>query len=152
MAMRRDQAPPTLGKESPVKAKLVGILTVAVLGLSAGTAEAATTPNANVDNIAVVASAVTVVFEFDLYDCPAGAEIAVVDWTAKQPSRPDSGAAGGFQPYGLSNGDHVQRLVLEVGASSFLPGETWVGTGTIACGTVLIPVAVSGQTRSPSGV
>ncbi len=148
MIARRDDE----RKESPVKVKVVGIFIGVALGLSAGTAAAATTPNANVESTAIVSSATSVVFEFDLHDCPAGAEIAVVDWTANEPSRPDSGAAGGLQPYGLSNGDQVQRLVLEVASSSFLPGEKWVGSGTIVCGATVIPVAGAGQTRSLSGV
>jgi hypothetical protein len=118
----------------------------------AGTASGSNEPTADVDNVATVTNQVTVTFEFKLYDCPAGSEIVLVDWTANEPSRPDSGAAIGAQSYGLSNGAPVQYLVAETGASSFLPGERWVGSGTIACGAVLIPVAGSGQTKALSGV
>jgi hypothetical protein len=119
--------------------------------LPAGTAGAASsTPSANVDAVATVTSANTVVFEFDLYNCPAGMPITV-DWIANEPSRPDSGAAGGGD-YGLSNGDAVQHLTLLASSSSFLAGERWTGSGTVNCGLAAIPVAGSGQAKSPNGV
>ena len=126
------------------------LLSFALMALATGGAGAANSPSANVESIATVTNAITVVFEFDLYNCPAGSEIVIPEWTAKQPSRPDSGATGA-QPYGLSNGDNVQHLVLETGASSFLPGEQWVGSGSIACGPTVIPVAGAGQTKSVNG-
>jgi hypothetical protein len=119
--------------------------------LGSGAAGAANSPSANVESIATVTNQITVVFEFDLYNCPAGSEIIVDDWTANEPSRPDSGAISGLQDYGLSNGASVQRLVLQTGASSFLPGEQWVGSGTISCGTTVIPVSGAGQTKSVNG-
>lgn len=136
-----------------MKPKLVGVLTALLIGLAgASAAGAGTTPSATVENTATVTSATSVLFEFNVYGCPAGAAIAIVDWTAEQPSRPGSGAAGGLQPYGLSNGDNVQHLVFEVPSGAFLPGDGWVGSGTITCGTVLIPVSGSGQAKSPNGV
>jgi hypothetical protein len=135
-----------------VKVKVFGIVSGLLLALGASAAAAGTSATATVENTATVTGAVSVVFEFDLYDCPAGAEIAIVDWTANEPSRPDSGAAGGLQPYGLSNGAPVQHLVFEINSSSFLPGERWVGSGSIACGTVLIPVAGAGQAKALNGV
>ena len=127
------------------------LLAFALMALGTGAAGAANSPSANVESIATVTNQITVVFEFDLYSCPAGSEIAVVDWTANQPSRPDSGAVSGFQGYGLSNGDPVQHLVLQTGASSFFPGNQWVGSGSIACGATIIPVAGAGQTKSANG-
>ena len=135
-----------------MKAKVVGILTVVFLALLGGTAGASTAPSATVENTATVVNQVNVVFEFDLYDCPAGSDIGILDWTATQPDRADSGAASGLQFYGVSNGDQDQRMVLEAGQSGFLPGERWVGSGDVICGTEVIPVTGSGQTKSLSGV
>jgi hypothetical protein len=134
-----------------MKARLFWLVALALMVLGSGAAGAANSPSANVESIATVTNQITVVFEFDLYNCPAGSEIIVDDWTANEPSRPDSGAIGGPQDYGLSNGDSVQRLVLQTGASSFLPGEQWVGNGTISCGATIIPVAGAGQTKSVNG-
>ena len=107
---------------------------------------------ASVDSIAtVVVNANVVNFDFDLYNCPAGSEIVVVDWNATEPDRSDS-AATGTSPYGISNGEPVQHLTLSAGASGFLAGEKWVGSGLIACGTVVVPVAGSGTTKSLNGV
>ena len=127
------------------------LLAFALMALATGGAGAATSPSANVESIATVTNQVTVVFEFDLYNCPAGSEIVVVEWTAHQPSRIDSDAGSGAQSYGLSNGASVQHLVLQAGASSFLPGEQWVGSGSIACGLTIIPVTGAGQTKSVNG-
>jgi hypothetical protein len=108
--------------------------------------------SANVDSIAtVVINANVVNFDFDLYNCPAGSEIVVVDWNATEPDRSDS-AATGTSPYGISNGDPVQHLTLSAGASGFLAGEKWVGSGQIACGAVIVPVAGPGTTKSLNGV
>jgi hypothetical protein len=46
----------------------------------------------------------------------------------------------------------VQHLTIEAGASSFLAGERWVGSGTVNCGAIVIPVTGSGQAKSPNGV
>ena len=108
--------------------------------------------SASVDSIAtVVVNANVVNFDFDLYNCPAGSEIVVVDWNATEPDRSDS-AATGTSPYGISNGDPVQHLTLSAGASGFLAGERWVGSGLIACGTAIVPVSGSGTTKSLNGV
>jgi hypothetical protein len=127
------------------------LLAFALMALGTGAAGAANSPSANVESIATVSNQITVVFEFDLYNCPAGSEIIIDEWTANEPSRPDSGAVSGLSDYGLSNGDRVQHLVLQTGASSFLPGEQWVGSGTISCGATIIPVAGAGQTKSVNG-
>jgi plastocyanin len=124
-----------------------GVLCLASAGLSASNSQA---PSANVDSIAVVTSDTEVVFQMALYDCPAG-NLITVDWTANEPSRPDSGAAGGGG-YGLSNGANVQYLTVRVNSSSFLAGERWIGSGTVNCGTILIPVSGSGQAKSLNGV
>jgi hypothetical protein len=130
---------------------------VVVLTLGAGTTTAGAAANggaisASVDSVAtVVINANVVNFDFDLYNCPAGAEIIVVDWNATEPNRPDAGAAG-TTPVGISNGDQVQHLTLSAGASGFLAGEKWVGSGQIACGAVVVPVAGSGTTKSLNGL
>jgi hypothetical protein len=134
-----------------MRARLFSLVAFALMVLGSGAAVAGNTPSANVESIATVTSQITVVFEFDLYNCPAGSEIIVDDWMANEPSRPDSGAASGLQDYGLSNGNPIQHLVLEAGASSFLPGEQWVGSGSILCGTTPIPVSGAGQTKSVNG-
>lgn len=120
-------------------------------GAQTASAGAGSAPSATVQNTATVVLSHVVDFEFALHDCPAGEPIEIVDWEANEPARPDSGATGA-QVYGVSNGERVQYLVLDTGASDFLPGETWVGSGTIACGTISIPVAGSGQTKSTSGI
>jgi hypothetical protein len=135
-----------------------GLLTTAVLALAllAATAssQAAGAPvTASVDSIATpTVDNLVVNFDFDLYDCPAGSPIVIVDWTAQEPDRADSGAASAGNAYGLSNGEHVQHLSLSAGASSFLAGEKWVGSGHIACGSTVVPVAGSGMTKSLNGV
>jgi hypothetical protein len=134
------------------RAVLAAAACLAVVAATSAGATAGTAPTAQVDRVATVISAVNTIFDFDLYDCPAGAEIVIVEWTATQPNRPDSGAASGLQPYGLSNGDPVQHLTLITGSSSFLAGEQWVGSGTIACGPVVIPVEGAGTTQSLNGV
>jgi hypothetical protein len=140
-----------------VKRALLGTAVVA-LALLAGAANGNATNttgtgiSASVDSIAtVVVNANIVNFDFDLYNCPAGSEIVVVEWNAAEPGRPDSGATG-TSPYGISNGDNVQHLTLSAGASGFLAGEKWVGSGQIACGTVVVPVVGSGTTKSLNGV
>jgi hypothetical protein len=138
------------------------LLSTAVIGLtlmvagtgtgSAGAAASGGTVSANVDSIAtLVISGSIVNFDFDLYNCPAGSEIIIVDWIANEPDRPDAGAAG-TTPIGISNGDQVQHLSLSAGASGFLAGERWIGSGQIACGAVVVPVAGSGTTKSLNGV
>jgi hypothetical protein len=42
-------------------------------------------------------------------------------------------------------------LTLKAGGN-FVAGERWVGSGTVACGAVLIPVAGNGTTKSLNGV
>ena len=132
------------------RAFLVLASVAALAATSAATAAGGSAPSANVDSVAVVTSANTVVFDFDLYNCPAGEPITV-DWTANEPSRPDSGAAGGGG-YGLSNGVNVQHLTVSASAGGFLAGERWVGSGTVFCGATVIPVTGSGQTKSLNGV
>jgi hypothetical protein len=127
-----------------------GVAAASAIAVGAASGAGSSTPSANVDAVATVTSANTVVFEFDLYDCPAGSPITV-DWTAREPARADSGAAGGGD-FGLSNGVAVQHLTIVAAASSFLAGERWTGTGTVNCGAVVIPVAGSGQAKSPNGV
>jgi hypothetical protein len=142
-------------KGERVKRALLSTAVVALM-LVAGTASAGaangSAVSANVDSIAtLVISGSIVNFDFDLYNCPAGSEIVIVDWTASEPDRPDAGAAG-TTPIGISNGDQVQHLSLSAGASGFLAGEKWVGSGQIACGAVVVPVAGSGATKSLTGV
>jgi hypothetical protein len=117
---------------------------------AAPSAGSANTPTADVENVATVVLTEVTNFEFNLYDCPAGEAIAAVDWTAEQPDRPGNGAAAVLTPFGTSSGAHTQHLTLSAG-SNFLAGERWEGSGTIACGTVLIPVSGSGTTKSVNG-
>ena len=130
---------------------LCAVLALTTLA-AATSASAVGTVSVNVDSIATVTSANSVVFDFDLFNCPAGEPIVVVDWTASEPSRPDSGAAAAGVPYGLSNGAAVQHLTLGVNSSSFLAGVQWVGSGNVACGDVVVPVAGSGHATSLNGV
>lgn len=125
------------------------VLAVAASAALSATASGASAPSATVDPNATVTSDVTVVFDFDLYDCPA-TNLITVEWTANEPSRPDSGAVGGGS-YGLSNGDKVQHLTVSAGSSSFLAGDRWVGSGTVTCGPTVIPVTGSGTTKSVNG-
>ena len=132
---------------------LGAIVAVAALGASTGAkASGSGAVSAKVDSIATVLSSVNVDFDIDLYNCPAGLEIVVVDWEATEPNRADSGAAVAGVPYGLSNGSSVQHLTVQTSSSSFLAGERWVGSGLVACGTFTIPVQGSGMTKSLNGV
>ena len=131
------------------RALLLGAIAFAVVAGGSSGATAAGTPTAQVESIATVTSENTVIFEFDLYDCPAG-QLVLVEWTARQPDKPDSDAAGGGG-YGFSNGDRVLHLVVNAGQSAFLPGLRWVGSGVVMCGAVAIPVEGSGQTKSGNG-
>ena len=136
-----------------MKLTSVAVLAAASLAFTgANAAHSATGPTANVENIAtVLIGNVTTNFEFNLYDCPAGADMAVVEWDAQQPSRPGSGVSLGTQPFGQSTGAQTQHLTLTAGGD-FVAGERWVGSGIVACGDVLIPVSGSGTTKSLNGV
>jgi hypothetical protein len=90
-------------------------------------------------------------FEFNVYNCPEGAEMAVLFWEAEQPDRGPTDAGAGSQPFGPSTGDRVQHLTLSAG-SNFIAGERWVGSGLVACGSFVIPVEGSGTTHSQTGV
>jgi hypothetical protein len=131
-------------------------MALAVLAVAASSQAAGTDPppvTASVDSIATpTVDNLVVNFDFDLYNCPAGSPIVIVDWSAQEPDRADSGAASAGNSYGLSNGDHVQHLSLSAGASGFLAGEKWFGSGQIACGSVVVPVVGSGMTKSLNGV
>jgi hypothetical protein len=131
---------------------LCALIAFGVCVVSATASGANSTVSANVDSIATITGSHTVVFDFDLYNCPAGELIVIVDWTSNEPSRPDSGAATAGAAYGLSNGDSVQHLTLDIDSSSFLAGEAWVGSGHIACGKTVVAVAGSGRTKSLNGV
>jgi hypothetical protein len=135
-----------------MKLTIVVAAAVVIAALAAASsASSSTAPSATVENIATVVTANVTDFEFNLYDCPAGDEIVLVDWLAEQPARPGNQAEGGGQPYGLSTGEQVQHLSLSA-ASDFIAGERWTGSGTVACGAVLIPVSGSGTTKSLNGV
>jgi hypothetical protein len=120
---------------------------------SAAAAQAGGNVDARVETVAtVIVGNVVTDFEIDLYNCPAGEPMEVVYWEAQQPSRPaDSGTSVGTQPYGVSTGDNVQYLVVTT-EGNFVPGESWVGDGLVACGAVLIPVTGQGQTKALTGV
>ena len=127
----------------------VAAVVVALAGASS--AQSANEPTASVENIATVVLTNVTNFEINLYDCPFGEDMVVVDWTAEQPARPGNGAAAALVPFGTSSGAHTQHLTLSAG-SNFTAGERWVGSGTVVCGTVLIPVSGSGTTKSVNGV
>jgi hypothetical protein len=131
---------------------LAASVMLVALAMGNGASASGSGVSAQVDSIATVTSPINVVFEFDLYNCPAGNPITIVDWMATEPSRPDSGAVAGLSDYGLSNGAPVQHLTVLAGASSFLAGEQWVGSGFVNCGAVTILVEGSGQTKSLNGV
>lgn len=127
----------------------VAAVVVALAGASS--AGSSTAPSATVENIATVVTANVTNFEFNLYGCPAGDEIVIVYWLAEQPARPGNLAEAALQPYSLSTGEQVQHLTLSA-ASDFIAGERWEGSGTVACGAVLIPVSGGGTTKSLNGV
>ena len=136
-----------------MKLTSVAVLAAATLALTGpNVAHSSSAPSASVENIAtVLIGNVATNFEFNLYDCPAGADMAVVEWDAQQPSRPGSGVSLGTQPFGQSTGAQTQHLTLTAGGD-FVAGERWVGSGIVACGDVLIPVSGSGTTKSLNGV
>jgi hypothetical protein len=135
-----------------MKLTIVAIAAVAVVAIAgASSAGSTTAPTADVENIAtVIIGGVAVDFEFNLYNCPAGEPMAVVEWEAQQPANGNV-VTSGTQPFGLSTGENAQHLTLTA-SGSFLAGERWVGSGTVACGDVLIPVSGSGTTKSLNGV
>jgi hypothetical protein len=133
-------------------ALLVALIALAASAGAGASSSSSSAVSAQVDSIATVTSSIDVVFQFDLYNCPAGNPITIVDWIANEPSRPDSGAAANLSDYGLSNGASVQHLTLSANSSSFLAGERWVGNGFVDCGAVAVPVAGSGQAKSLNGV
>jgi len=135
-----------------MKLTTVAAVAAVMLALAAApSASSAAEPTATVENVATVVLTEVTNFEFNLYDCPAGEDMAVLEWTAEEPSRPGNGAAAGLTPFGTSSGAHTQHLTLSAG-SNFTAGERWVGSGTVVCGTVLIPVSGSGTTKSVNGV
>jgi hypothetical protein len=138
-------------REPPVKLTTVAIAAAAVMALAGASAAGSTTaPTANVENIAtVIIGGVATDFEFNLYDCPAGEPMAVVEWEAQQPN--GNTVASGTQPFGVSSGANVQHLTLTAGGN-FLAGERWEGSGIVSCGAVMIQVAGSGTTKSVNGV
>ena len=132
-------------------ATVAAMAAVVVALAGASSAGSSTAPSATVENIATVVLTNVTNFEFNLYDCPAGEDMAVVDWTAEQPARPGNGAAAVLTPFGTSSGAHTQHLTLSAG-SNFVAGERWEGSGTVACGTAMISVSGSGTTKSLNGV
>jgi hypothetical protein len=115
-------------KQQMKRVFLCGSLIALGVFVASATASASSTVSANVDSIATITGSHTVVFDFDLGAATAGAA------------------------YGFSNGESVQHLTLDIDSSSFLAGEAWVGSGHIACGEVVVPVAGSGRTKSLNGV
>ena len=132
-------------------ATVAAMAAVVVALAGASSAGSSTAPSATVENIATVVLTEVTNFEFNLYDCPAGQDMAVLEWEAEQPARPGNGAAAGLTPFGTSSGEHAQHLTLSAG-SNFTAGERWEGSGTVVCGLVLIPVSGSGTTKSLNGV
>jgi hypothetical protein len=121
---------------------------LALAGASAA-GSANTEPTADVENIAtVVIGGLVTDFEFNLYDCPAGEPMAV-EWQAQQAS--GNSVVIGVQPVGTSSGANTQHLTVSAGGD-FVAGERWVGSGTVFCGSVPIPVSGAGTTKSLNGV
>jgi hypothetical protein len=127
---------------------------VAALAMLAGTtnAKASSGINASVGNIAtVMIGFVATNFDFTVYNCPAGEEMAVDFWEAEQPARGPGLGVVGSQPFGPSTGEQVQYLTLTAGGN-FLSGESWVGDGFVSCGAVVVPVSGTGQTKAQNGL
>ena len=134
-------------------ASVAALIMISAVLTGTSTAKSSPAPAATVENIATVIIGNTATdFEFNLYDCPAGAEMAVVEWDAEQPARAaGNGVSVGTQPFGESTGEQTQHLTLTA-FGGFVAGERWVGSGIVACGDVLIPVSGSGTTKSLNGV
>ena len=116
------------------------------------TANSASGTDASVENIAtVLIGFVATNFEFNVYNCPAGEEMAVDFWEAEQPARAPGLGVVGSQPFGPSTGEQVQHLTLTAGGN-FVAGDSWVGDGFVSCGSVVVPVSGTGQTKSQNGV
>lgn len=137
------------------RAALIVLVAVTVLlAASANAAASGTTSGgiyATVDSIATVTGATSVVFDFDLFNCPAGQQMVVVNWSATEPESSESMATIDGVPYGPSTGENVQHLTAQAGSTAFFAGETWVGSGSIACGGVVVPVSGSGSATSING-
>jgi hypothetical protein len=128
---------------------VAAVAAVMVALAAAPSAGSAGEPTANVENIAtVVIGGLVTNFEFNLYDCPAGEPMAV-EWQAQEPS--GNAVVIGVQPVGTSSGANTQHLTVSAGGD-FVAGERWVGSGTVFCGVVAIPVSGSGTTKSLNGV
>jgi hypothetical protein len=133
-----------------MKLTSVAVLAAVTALVGASSASSSTAPSASVENIAtVIIGGVATDFEFDLYDCPAGMDMAVVAWEAQQSDT--NVVTSGTQPFGISTGENVQHLTLTA-SGNFLAGERWVGSGFVSCGATLIPVSGSGTTKSLNGV
>ena len=135
--------------------RVLGIsLLLAALVLSVGTAAggSAAMPSADVEPIAVVVLNVgttsTTNFNFNVYNCPAGAVINIT-WDAEQVEA--GTAATGDALFILSTGDPVQHVVLSA-VGNLRPGFMWTGSGVVTCGPVPIPVTGGGQTKSTHGL
>ncbi len=124
---------------------------VAAFAPAATAAGPSDTVRADVESVATVTSQVNVVFEFNLYDCPAGFDMEIVEWKATQPDRVDSLALIAAQPFGTSSGNRLQNLTVQT-VGDFLAGLRWEGQGTVKCGPFLIPVEGAGMTQSFTGV
>jgi hypothetical protein len=141
-------------KGASMKLRALGVLaTLFVALVNSPAAQSSTGPSAQVENIATVVIGGTgglVDFQVDVRNCPAGDPITLIDWTADQPSRVETAAAAPPVEYGPSTGTTMNLTVSAFG--NFVAGESWVGSGSIMCGAVLIPLVGSGQTHSVHGV
>jgi hypothetical protein len=137
------------------KGTLIALVVALLAALATGAdARAAGSIDARVESIATVLNGfVATNFEFDVYNCPAGQEMAVVLWEADQPAGGPGNqhVAAGNQPFGASTGAAVQHLTLTAGGN-FNAGERWIGSGFFVCGAVTIPVSGAGTTKSLNGV
>ena len=135
-----------------MKRAVLSVLVAATILLAASAnATASAGVYATVDSTATVTGANTVVFDFDLFNCPAGQPMVLVSWSATEPDRPEAIAMTGGEQYGLSTGERDQHLTALADAAAFLADTTWVGSGSVACGDVVVPVSGSGLARSING-
>ena len=125
---------------------IAGIVLALVAAVVPAAGAEETPPTANVHSNATIVMQVSTNtftnFEFSVTACPEGQPITIT-WEATQPDKGDTSA--GEATY-FSGPDNTQRfIVTTVGA--FSPGYRWVGTGTVTCGPVVIPVTGSGTTK-----
>jgi hypothetical protein len=125
---------------------LATVSCVVAVAAYCGTATGGTI-DAHVENLATITLSASVVmtnFDFDLSGCPAG-QVVAIQWAADQPE-PGTHTEGAGE-FNFSTGDQVQRFTLST-TGGFRPGFVWEGAGSVACGSIVIPVSGTGGTKS----